>query len=315
MLVANVNGKFKKMSDYIIAVDGGGTKCKAVLYNLGGEELASAITGPANIFSNVDKAIESIFSAATQLTQATGVPLQQCILSAACAGAGIPTAVKRFEQWQHPFSGLLVISDIHASCLAANRGEDCALLILGTGSCLASYKNAEVKVFGGHGFMLGDIASGAWIGRELVSWYLRAIDGLSPDPILEKTMAQSMGDIPGAIIERYTNAAANDFAVLANIVFVHQHTSPIASDILRRASEYIVALINQHASDVPKLIIDGGLSEAYLPILEKALSRKIYRPLMPAETGAYLFAKSVLSHGNKLDSTDTFLPSSPKESL
>jgi glucosamine kinase len=315
MLVANVNGKFKYMRDYIIAVDGGGTKCKAVLFSPDGEKLASSTTGPANIFSNVDKAIDSILSASTQLSQATGVSLQQCVLSAGCAGAGIPAAVKRFEQWQHPFSRLMVITDIHASCLAANNGEDCALLILGTGSCLASYKNTELKVFGGHGFLLGDVASGAWLGRELISWYLCAIDGLSSDIILEKVMFQSIGNEPSAIIERYANAGASDFAALANIVFTHQLTSPIAGDILRRACEYIVALVNQHASDVAKLFIDGGISGLYLPMLEKALAREIYRPLKPAETGAYLFAKSVLSHGNKLDSTDMFSSSSPKESL
>jgi glucosamine kinase len=296
MLVTNVNGKFNSMSEYIIAVDGGGTKCKAALYTLNGEKLASAVTGPANIFSDFDMAVASIISAAQKVTQQAGVPLEQCALSAACAGAGIPIAVKRFEQWQHPFTRVFLTTDIHASCLAANEGKDCVLIILGTGSCIASSVAAKVKIFGGHGFMLGDIGGGAWIGRELITWYLQAIDGLQPDSVLLAAMMQTLGDNPSKIVEHYAKASAVDFARLAKIAFAHQHESSIAREILRKGSDYVVAIVNKHAPHTPTIFADGGLSDAYLPMLASALANKIHRPLCSAEFGAYLYAKSVLSH-------------------
>jgi glucosamine kinase len=299
MLVTNVNGKFNSMSEYIIAVDGGGTKCKATLYSLNGQKLASAITGPANIFSDFGTAIASILDAAHKVTQEAGISLEQCALSAGCAGAGIPAAVTQFEQWQHPFARLFLMTDIHASCLAANEGQDCVLIILGTGSCVATIVNEELSIFGGHGFMLGDIGSGAWIGRELITWYLQSIDGLQPDSLLAKAMMQTVGDSPSKIIEHYAKASAGEFAVLAKIAFAHQQQSPIARSILNKGRNYVVSMVSKKAPDTSSVFVDGGLSDAYLPMLESALAKEIHRPIKSAEFGAYLHAKSVLSHEQK----------------
>ncbi|MBT1452239.1 hypothetical protein KJ365_15235 [Glaciecola sp. XM2] len=281
------------MSDYIIAVDGGGTKCNVVLFDQSGRELAQSVTGPANVFSDFDLAIHSIETGVGNVLQATGLTPEQCILSAACAGAGMPEALHKFKSWKHPFQHASIITDIHASLIGANKGRDCALLIVGTGSCFASLKNSRVTTYGGHGFLLGDIASGAWIGKCLISWYLQTLDCIYHEPKLEQAIAQRFGSTASVIIQHFSRANPQEYATLAPLVFEHQHSSEVAKTILAEGVGYLSMLLKKADVSNDFCFIDGGLSERYIPLLEKQLGHKLLKPAASAEMGAFLYAKSI----------------------
>ena len=53
--------------DYIIGVDGGGTKTEAVAYDLSGEVLARALTGFGNLVNGKEEALNNITTSIEEL--------------------------------------------------------------------------------------------------------------------------------------------------------------------------------------------------------------------------------------------------------
>ena len=52
------------MPDYLIGIDGGGTSCRAAVATADGVVVGSAKSGPANILTDLDGALENIIKAA-----------------------------------------------------------------------------------------------------------------------------------------------------------------------------------------------------------------------------------------------------------
>ncbi|WP_395340472.1 BadF/BadG/BcrA/BcrD ATPase family protein [Ningiella sp. W23] len=297
------------MAKYIIGVDGGGSKCKASLYRLSATQqtshlgddaspIASIVTGPANVFSSFDLAASSIMSAATQLCERQNIKLAQCILSAGCAGGGMSAAQTKFKLWQHPFAKAYLLSDVEASCISANAQKPCALIIIGTGSCLALYHPDEFSTLGGHGMLLGDIAGGAWLGKQVLTWYLQFLDGLEDSDPLSEAMAQHLGRDANAVVERFSHDCAKQLASCAHYVFEQRVSSPVCQAILHQSTRYISALINKAREHSEAVFIDGGLASSYLPLLNGQRSDSLKRPFKSAEHGAFL-------HGSKMYRMET----------
>ena len=298
-------------NEWIIGIDGGGTKCRAVLYNAQGSKLAESVTGPANIFADFDGALHSIQSACEQALDTYNLAnkhqpwhpltLNDCTVSAGCAGAGVGSAYERFVQWQHPFKQLFLRTDIHFSCMAANMGQSCCLIIVGTGSCIAFYEplasvdkvqQTGLKLFGGHGFLLGDIASGAWLGKKAVSWFLQALESPTHDRDLFDIMASRIGTSVSGIIEKYGRANAGEFGQLVPMLLSTQDKSIHVQDWLQQGADYLIDIVKEHANSDQSIFIDGGLAQIYKPILKSQLALDIYSPKEEASYGAYLYALS-----------------------
>jgi glucosamine kinase len=302
------------MDKLILAVDGGGTKCKASLYNEAGEVLGSATSGPANVFSDFKQACTSIVEAANeclkqvnQRIQAKPIQLNDLLLSAGCAGAGISQADRAFNEWHSPFKHKLLTSDLHISCLAANKGENCVLAILGTGSSFAVLKDASCHQYGGHGFVLGDHASGAYLGKRALQVCLAYFDRLATgsaevagdkaverfvDSISKVAKAQSVEDI----VQQYAKASPEIFATITPEIFAlaNKHNKT-AVTLINEACEYIVDMFTEiRESDAQPCFLAGGLSQSFLPYLENEYNLKLRISSNTAEYGAYLHARAYI---------------------
>lgn len=284
---------------WIIAIDGGGTKCKASLYDPKGQAIATCQTGPANFFADFEFALASINQACEQLLVAANnqktlsLKASDCFLSMGCAGASIPATKSKVSQWQHPYAGVALTTDIHISCLAANRGKDCALAITGTGSSIAIYQNNTMKQFGGHGFLLGDIASGAWLGKNAVSWFLQTLEKPSDDLSLLTALTQSLGTDANNIVQDYGQAKAAKFASLAPVLLLEKSNSPNVKRWLKEGLDYLTTILQEHAAADTDIFIDGGIAHIYQQALSERLMRPVARPKLDAVAGAYEFAKQI----------------------
>lgn len=285
---------------YILGVDGGGTKCKVGLFDEHGKLYSSKTTGPANIYTDLKLAIHSIEDACQQIfvdvAKHHGLTLNQqdCILSAGCAGASIDHAASQFLSQTNSFKQVFLHTDIHISCVAANNTQDCALLICGTGSCIAKFENKLIQQFGGHGFLLGDNSSGAWIGRNAVSWYLRSLDENKPcKDALFQCLESHLGRRANSIVERFGTASASEFASLVPMLL--ESKSVLIDKWLEQGIDYFINIIEGNMqADLP-IFIDGGLSEVYQSKLATRLNREVMRPQQEAIYGAYTVAKSAVS--------------------
>lgn len=282
---------------WIIGVDGGGTKCEAGLFNPQGQLVATALSGPANVFTNFDGAIAAIELACGQLIDSVNTHPQlktknaltkkDCFLSLGCAGGGIDLAKTNFQQWRHEYAGAALTTDAHVSCLAANNGNPCALFVIGTGSCLAVFQHQEVKQFGGHGFLLGDQASGAWLGRRAVVWYLQALETAKTDNALQNVLELILGNSVIEIVEQYGQATAGEFAALVPKILQVSQLSTHVKEWLYQGAQYASDLLVQHTrQDIP-IFLTGGLADVYQPLIQEISSRSIQIPSDTAVYGAF----------------------------
>ncbi len=197
----------------VIAVDGGGTRCRFAVMDARGSQLAyleTATCHPGQI--GLEAMGERLSAGARRVCAEADVSLADCVVSLGLAGYG-PGRQRPLDQAVRQGLGdarsLLVISDAEAARLGALEGAEGLLLVAGTGSiCTGVIDGAWVRA-GGWGFMLGDEGSGAWLGKAAASYVLRAADGgAEKDQPLEDRLCEAL-DIqkPQDLVERLAQAA------------------------------------------------------------------------------------------------------------
>ncbi|MBU3023972.1 BadF/BadG/BcrA/BcrD ATPase family protein [Aestuariibacter sp. A3R04] len=282
-------------TQFNVGVDGGGTKCRAEIFDNKGSALGAGIGGPANVARVGEKATGSIVDAVTRAIEDAGlagrVLLSQCRVSAGLAGATVEAARQMLDQWRHPFATFSFITDLHAAVVGAHGGKKGAVMVVGTGSCTASYAHDKVQQYGGHGFTLGDKGSGAWLGCEAVKATLEALDGVAPSSALTQAVCEFYDAYStGEFVNKLNNGLPAEFARVAPLVFEFAtRQDPIAGDLVHRAASYLSAIAERALSDCEgNLVLIGGLSELVRPYLNARVQRAIVPAQFGPEWGAVL---------------------------
>ena len=286
---------------YFLGIDGGGSKCKAVILDYQLNVLGLAVSGPANPFHGFDKAINEIMQAtelALKEANINELDLSQLIVGMGLAGVNLPSVFNQVANWQHPFKKMYLTTDLHIAELAAHNGQDGAIIITGTGSCGYALVNGKMTIVGGHGFPHGDLASGAWLGFTAVQKVLLSLDGfIAPTSLTDKLFHYLAVDNALSLIEKIAHQPAAFFAKLANLVFIAaSENDQIALTILKDAEQYLVKMSEQlFATGAQRLSFIGGLADKFVDLLPLSLQKKLVKPIHLPEIGAGLFAKQQLA--------------------
>lgn len=268
---------------YILAVDGGGTGCRALLADGNGDPAGRGTGGPANIGADPATALDNIMRAATQAAQDAGLDVS--ILNETCAVLGLAGAnslveMDRVEQ-SLPFGKVKIVSDAVTALQGALGPDDGAIVILGTGSAFVKREQDAFEIVGGRGFMLSDHAGGARLGRELLEETLLALDGMADRTELANAVLARFGGDMRQIITFSRTATAADYATFAPIVFDYAHKGDaLGLSILRRACSYIARGLDRLGIEtLGRFSLTGGLAPSYaaLPFL---LHREFFRPAL-----------------------------------
>ncbi|TQV78922.1 ATPase [Exilibacterium tricleocarpae] len=283
-----------------LGIDGGGSKCKARLVAPDGEYLGSGLAGPANPVNGIEKTGEAITRAAALALQEAGFDagaMANVVAGVALAGVNVPGLWQAINGWGHPFKHMYLTTDLHAACLGAHRGEDGAVIVVGTGSCGYASVGGKTLTLGAHGFQLGDKGSGAWMGLKAVQAVMLADDGLAPATALTGSIRAFYNCQVLELIELFAGARSCEFACLAPLVFdLADRGDATAGAIVNEGAAYIEALAAKLLSlDPPRLSMIGGVSTRLLPRLSAALIERISAPLEQPEVGSVYFAQA--EHG------------------
>ena len=156
---------------YLIGVDGGGTKTKAVAARTDGTVLATAVGGGLNAGQiGAGRAKENLLGVLTRLTRALGGQAARVVVGdPSLDGPAPPSAARAFARgWIEP-ERLTLTSDVHLALFAFSQGAPAAMAVCGTGSMIVmTDEDGETRTAGGWGHVLGDPGSG----------YALALDGL-----------------------------------------------------------------------------------------------------------------------------------------
>lgn len=280
-----------------LGIDGGGSKCKAIVMTKNNEILGTGISGPGNPLHGFEQATNSITQSALLALKDAGlehIELSELYAGVGLAGVNLPILFEQMTAWDHPFKEMFLATDLLIACLGAHLGSDGAVIISGTGSCGFASINEQHYMLGAHGFPHGDKGSGAWFGLQAAQQVLLAIDGIVEPTIMTEVLLKKLDCYDDTeLVEIIAGKAATYYAQLANLVFdAAEQGDKIALGIVAEGADYISSIAQiLIAKNPPRISMIGGLARRLTPWLSKEIQHQLSEPLSSPEVGSVLFAR------------------------
>ncbi|MDI3337311.1 BadF/BadG/BcrA/BcrD ATPase family protein [Defluviimonas aestuarii] len=289
----------KRHDSLTIGLDGGGTSSRAALiFGFEGRRVEAA-GGPANV-SDFGGAIARINDLLERLAETAGISFGEVAGATAHVGlAGVMDAAMAARVAAAlPFKRVVVTDDQPTMIAGALGDQDGAVAAIGTGSFIGRQTAGVIRVLGGWGFLLGDQASGAWLGRQLLQETLMAGDGMAPHSPLTAAIYKRFGNGSG-IVAFALSSSPVDFATLApEIVTAAKSGDAVAVRLMREGATYIEsALTTLGLTEGETICMTGGLGPAYADWLGPGLASRIRAAEGTALDGALLLAARLAEGG------------------
>jgi len=287
-------------NEIFLGIDGGGSKCKAIVMSSDNKVLGTGIAGPGNPLHGFEQAINSITESAKLALADAGIDeseLGNIVAGVGLAGVNLPVLFEQMSNWQNPFKKMYLATDLLIACLGAHNGNDGAVMITGTGSCGFSYVDGHSFIVGAHGFPHGDKGSGAWFGLQAAKQSLLSLDGLIPPSLINDKVLALLGvsdDVE--LVEVIAGKPAAFYAQMANLVFDSaEEGDELALAIVAEGADYINHVARQLLKqNPPNLALIGGLTPRIKPWLDESIKAQLIEPMNPPEVGSVIYAKQQL---------------------
>lgn len=289
-----------------LGIDAGGTHCRVRLENDAGELLATGSAATGHPIHGMAVVAQNVLKATDIALQKAGRPAgryQDIIAAGGYAGAHLPRFSTLVNNWTSPFAAHFATTDLHTACYGGLAGQDGGVMIMGTGFSAMARLNGLSHFIGGHGFLLGDIACGGWLGLQAVRYALAFRDGLRPTSDLVNLIEDTYQARGAELADKMIVAQPNEFALCAKGVFdVAQAGDEQARLIVEQATddaqqviEKLVALGCQH------IAICGTVGQRLRDYFPQEMTQYLMTPKGNAEQGAIWFARHRWLDLNKAD--------------
>ncbi|TDL90384.1 BadF/BadG/BcrA/BcrD ATPase family protein [Meridianimarinicoccus aquatilis] len=271
-------------SSCLIGIDGGGTACRIALVSAG--RRTDLRVASANVHSDPVGAVATIVDGLTQIADQAGLGRECLSRATGVFGlAGVTGArVAGKIAAQMPLGQVKVVEDCVPAIVGALGEEDGVVAGLGTGSFFGRQSGGIVDLRGGWGFLLGDEASGAWLGRALLARVLHVHDGLYPATGLTREILARFEDGTSSILDFAGSARPSDYAAFApEIVKAASNKDATALDLMQTGAEHVVRAIEALGWRAEEPIcLMGGLADHY----DAYLPARMSAALVPAKASA-----------------------------
>ncbi|WP_114326543.1 BadF/BadG/BcrA/BcrD ATPase family protein [Candidatus Colwellia aromaticivorans] len=290
--------------NYILGVDGGGTKTLARLINLTTQEQWQAASGPSSLTNNFTGAVKVLNALIDDLIEQADCQSLEVVAIFGLAGAGNSDLVAKLQEiLAHRFIALDICSDATTSAYGANNGGEVAVVALGTGSVgMRLQLNEQGKLtqhlVGGWGFLIGDEGGGAKLGYHSVQALVAEFEYFGyAQSQLAKAVAAFINTQDSHVITRQAiavwlaNAKPIDFAQLSPLVTQHQSDCPVAKNIIDNHVASVESLIRDTRADTTlPVVLLGGLAQSTQTLLSATTKRLLVSAKGDALDGACLLA-------------------------
>ncbi|WP_138466192.1 BadF/BadG/BcrA/BcrD ATPase family protein [Poseidonocella sp. HB161398] len=279
------------MSPAVIAVDGGGTRCRLSL-----DGRVTVETGPANLVSDPHGALARLRAGLGDLADAAGLPaaalaeIPAYLGLAGCLSSGLGGRIAA----ELPCPVLAVEDDRPAAVRGALGSAMGGLAHCGTGSFLARRSAEGIRLAGGWGAILGDEASAAWTGRRALSRTLDAADGLTAPSGLTEGLMQRLGGSAGIVAFAAGAGPAALGSLAPEVTARAAEGDPVAAGILAEGAGHIARVLAAlgHRPGDP-LCLTGGIGPAFAPYLPDGLQAGLREPAGTPLDGALAIAREL----------------------
>jgi N-acetylmuramic acid 6-phosphate etherase len=255
--------------NYILGVDGGGTKTLALLGDLHGNVLGRGLSGASNYIAVGFDAACLALETAIQMARKE-YPGEISALCLGLAGTGRNEDLERFQNWaidKFPKTMVKVVNDAEILLMAGAPSGPALALICGTGSIVYGRTvTGELVRAGGWGYLFGDEGSGYAIGLASLRAVMQAYDNRGPETLLSELVLGRYGlRTPPELIPTIYGAESprSQLATLSDLVEqAAWRADPVAIAILEEASrelaQAIAAVYPKLGTSTVPLVITGG---------------------------------------------------------
>ena len=281
---------------YFLGVDGGGTGSRALLVDASGAELARLEGGAANVATDMDEASATLATLARDTFAKAGLgqaEMDRAYAVLGLAGSNVVATNAPVEE-AVPCAHVHVTNDPDIVLAGALGDEDGCIAAPGTGSFFISRKNGETHRLGGWGFMLGDEASGARMGRRLLSLTLHAHDKIRDHSDLTRSVLEQFEGDPSKVVQFANSSDPGDFGQFARkVVAAGAAGDPVGQLLMQEGADFIALAIETLGYEAGmKVVLWGGLGQTYIPYLPSGIVADIVEPLGDGMRGAVLMAQN-----------------------
>lgn len=283
-------------TEYILGVDGGGSKTTARLVHIPSARSWEARAAASSLSLGLTRSVAVILELARELASRADCRLEQLRVVCGLAGAGEASlANQAHEAMASYFAHLEVMTDARTSAYGANHGEPVAVVALGTGSvAMLLDENGNETMIGGWGLLVGDEGGGARLGVNAINAMLWELDTRGqPFSATGKWLCNQLGSNRSSILYWLRHATATQFAGLVPGVLEHVDECAQAKSLFADHMQAVERLIRATGEHLP-VVLTGGLAE----ISARHLSDPLRKRLIPAKgnslDGACILAKGLM---------------------
>ncbi|TKY83323.1 BadF/BadG/BcrA/BcrD ATPase family protein [Pectobacterium polonicum] len=285
-------------------VDGGGTGCRARIYQADGTPLGQGHGGRANLLLGVENVRQSVDDAIAQALKHSGLSpddVSRLKVGLALASAEHRAAYDAFLALPHPYAAQVLNTDALGACLAVNQGKDAGVVIAGTGSCGLAWQNRTITAYGGHEFPISDQGSGARLGLAalqhtydvLQGWCAPSALSQRIDDFFSARVAPTQAANTLDALQTFSQQAKpGDYAQFARHVFdCAQQDDTVSHALLAQTASEIGLLLAAVARHTPpRLSLMGSIGLHIRPWLADEWQSQLAAPMGDALDGARLIA-------------------------
>lgn len=282
----------------VLAIDGGGTHCRIAYGSCENHSLVDM--GAANVSSDFEGALNTILGGVEALCAKLQMPVADliaCPCYIGVAGVSGPQMAARLRK-ALPFSHVQVTDDRPPALRGALGAKDGAIAHCGTGSFWGVQLGGTQKFAGGWGYVLGDEASGHWLGRAALSATLETVDRRRRTTDFSQSLLAQYDGAAG-IVRFATHARPDEIAALAPLVCsAAAQDDPLALALMQAGAQEITqSLTDLGWHEGLDLCLTGGLGGQYRPYLPPALQARITAPAAAPIIGALALASDFAREG------------------
>ncbi len=278
--------------NYIIGIDGGGTKTVGILADQTGQVHTRVAVGATNYHTvgktQTKKVLEDLIS---QLLAQANVTLENCIGSClGMAGLACPAdgeVIKRICNEIGIHRNCILTHDAQIALVGGTGKLEGVIVVSGTGSIVYGVNSDGVEArSGGWGHLLGDEGSGYGIVLCGLRAIARAADGRGIPTQLTDMMLNEIGQRqPSDLIRWVHNASKDQVSTLAKLIFVAMEGGDSAAQqIIQHAADELVlatqVVIHKLGINQPSDIVFSGGIMTHQPGFVNLL-RECLHPMAP----------------------------------
>ncbi|MGB7605145.1 MAG: BadF/BadG/BcrA/BcrD ATPase family protein [Lutisporaceae bacterium] len=244
--------------EYVIGIDGGGTKTILRVVSLDGSFLTEIMGGPSNIQASsilkVSKMLSDLLDSALYMK---GLKKEEC--KYLCMGAAGVDGIFEKELFEAEFRSYGIVCPIYITndsetMLAESVGMSEGIVVIsGTGS-IAYGRDKSGKEFrsGGWGHIIGDEGSGYWIAIEAIKAAVRYSDSRAEKTILLERLLKKLGFKEARDILNYIYNSDNEKSEIAALAVVvdeaYKSGDKVARSILLCAAKELFVMFDAVAA-------------------------------------------------------------------